>query len=90
MLGRMDGTFDTVETDMRPVYDDFIHSVIALCTLPDDSDTPAYFTLNYTLLELQEYMTAANTEGAGKKSAHGIMPEQVYHISRHNSEMVGT
>ena len=47
-------------------YEDFVHNVMTLCTSEKD-DIPAYFTIHYTRLELEEFQILLNDEGAGKK-----------------------
>lgn len=65
LLDGTEGVFNPAEMDLQPVYDDFVQSVIALCGSTQDA-TPAYFTLHYTRLELQDYRSVIN-EGAGEK-----------------------
>ncbi len=66
LLKKMDGTFNLCEYDIRSVYEDFVHNVMTLCTSEKD-DIPAYFTIHYTRLELEEFQILLNDEGAGKK-----------------------
>jgi len=63
LLDGTEGVFNPAE--LQPVYDDFVRSVIALCGSTGE-DTPAYFTLHYTRLELQDYRSVIN-EGEGEK-----------------------
>lgn len=60
------GTFNPVDTDIKPMYDDFAHSAIFICTAAQ-GDVAAYFTLHYTRLELEAFQSKLSTEGAGKK-----------------------
>lgn len=69
LVDRIDDISNPTEIDLQPLYDDFVESVIALCTTAQ-GDVPAYFTLHYTRLELQEYRSAINSKGAGKKCIH--------------------
>ena len=60
------GTFKTVDTDIMPMYDDFAHSAIFICTAAKGEES-AYFTLHYTRLELEAFQSKLSIEGAGKK-----------------------
>lgn len=60
------GTFNTVDTDITSIYDDFAHSAIFICTATQ-GEASAYFTLNYTRLELEAFQSKLSTEGAEKK-----------------------
>lgn len=66
LLKKMDGTFNLGEYDIGSVYEDFVHRVTILCT-SEKEDIPAYFTIHYTRLELEEFRMLLSDEGAGKK-----------------------
>lgn len=68
LLNGTEGIFNPAEADLQPVYDNFVHSVVGLCTSLEVG-IPTYFTLHYTRLELQEYKSVINQE-AGKKCAY--------------------
>lgn len=60
------GRINFTDTDSATMYDEFVRSVIALCTSTNES-YPAYFTLHYTRLELESYQSRLCPEGAEKK-----------------------
>lgn len=62
------GSISPKGSDIVPAYDDFIESVISLCTSSKES-VPAYFTLHYTLLKLEEFQDLLSDKRAEKKCA---------------------
>ncbi len=65
-LLNLKGTPNPADTDLMPMYDDFVHSAVSICTSAQ-ADVPAYFTLHYTRLELEAFQSKLSIEGAGKK-----------------------
>lgn len=64
-----DGVVFTGEkSDIAPAYDDFMRSVISLCTSAKEG-IPAYFTLHYTRLKLEELQILPSDKKAKKKCA---------------------
>lgn len=72
LLKNIDGTFNLGESDIRSVYEDFIHKVTSLCT-SEKGEIPPYFTMHYTRLELEEFQTLLSDEGAGKKCSNSTL-----------------
>ncbi len=72
MLEKMDGMFNPAATELKPIYDDFAHSVIFICTAAQGDVSP-YFTLHYTRLELEAFLSKLSTEGAEKKCENAIL-----------------
>lgn len=72
LLKKMDGTFNPNEREIAPIYDEFIHKVKAIC-ISDGYDTPAYFTIHYTRLELEGLQMSLSDEGAGKKCLYSTL-----------------
>ncbi|MFV0590338.1 MAG: hypothetical protein ACK5M7_03060 [Draconibacterium sp.] len=68
LFKKMDGTLKLGESEIAPVYDEFVDTVIKICTSKED-DVPAYFTIQYTCLEMQQLRTMLNNETL-KKSPH--------------------
>lgn len=64
-LKKVDGAFNLKEHTIRSMYEDFVHKVTILCT-SEEGDVPAYFTIHYTCLELEEFRISLSQEG-GKK-----------------------
>lgn len=75
LLNGTESIFNPTETDLQPVYDNFVHSVVGLCTSLE-VEIPAYFTLHYARLELQGYRSVINQE-AGKKCADHRLHRQM-------------
>lgn len=57
--------FSPGDTDIAPLYDDFVQSAISICTSAQRG-MPAHFTLHYTRLELEAFQSRLSTEGAGR------------------------
>lgn len=72
LLKKVDGVFNFGEHDIRSVYEDFVHQVTNLCT-SEIGDTPAYFTIHYTRLELERFQVLFNNKGAGKKCSNSTL-----------------
>lgn len=66
LLNQADKTFNMSKCDIRSAYEDFAHQVMALYT-SEKGDIPAYFTIHYTRLELEELQMSLSNEGAKKK-----------------------
>ena len=64
----MDGTLKLGEQEIARAYDEFVDTVIKICT-SKENDVPAYFTIQYTCLEMQQLQTMLNNETL-KKSPH--------------------
>lgn len=62
----MDKTLDPDEHEIAPVYDEFVYAVITVCTSKKGS-VPAYFTIQYTYLELQQLQAVLNNPKSKKK-----------------------
>lgn len=60
------------EAVLKTMYDDFAHEVVEICTC-EQRDIPAYFTLDYTRLELHQ-LTLVVTQSLGKKHFHSYLP----------------
>lgn len=69
LLKKMDGTLNLNEDDIGSVYEDFVDKVTSLC-ISDKGDVPAYFTIQYTRLELEGFRMLLSDEGAGKKCSN--------------------
>lgn len=67
MLDRMDGTFDSCNQNISPLYDEFVDTVTSLSISPK-GDVPAYFTLHYTRLELERLQIRLSDEESKKIS----------------------
>ena len=65
-LLNLKGTPNPADTDLMPMYDDFVHSAVSICTSAQ-ADVPAYFTLHYTRLELEAFQSKLSNEGVEKK-----------------------
>lgn len=72
MLEKMDGMFNPSAAELKPIYDDFAHSVIFICTAVQ-GDVSSYFTLHYTRLELEAILSKLSTEGEEKKCENPIL-----------------
>lgn len=68
LLKKIDGTLEPGEQEMASVYDEFIYAVIKIC-ISIEGGVPAYFTIQYTCLELQELQTVLSNKRF-KKSSH--------------------
>ena len=68
LLKKIDGTLEPGEQEMASVYDEFIYAVIKIC-ISIEGCVPAYFTIQYTCLELQELQTVLSNKRF-KKSSH--------------------
>lgn len=83
LLKKMDETFDVYEQEIAPVYDEFVYAVTTICT-SKKGDIPAYFTIQYTCLELQQLQTVLNNEKLKKNSyskLHHSQPVVSYYRS---------
>lgn len=67
-LEKMDGVFNPADTDLAPMYDDFVQSAASLCTYSEGEVLP-YFTLHYTRLQLESIQSSLNHKRAGEKCA---------------------
>lgn len=56
LFKKIDGTLEPSEQEMASVCDEFIYAVIKIC-ISIEGGVPAYFTIQYTCLELQELQT---------------------------------
>ncbi len=72
LLDNLKGTFDPGGIDQQSVYDEFVQSIVLLCTTRE-TEMPTYFTLNYTRLELQQLLSAESTKRMEKKCAISIV-----------------
>lgn len=72
LLKKMNGTFNLSEYDIGLVYEDFVHRVTTLCT-SEKGDIPAYFTIHYTRLELEEFQMLLSDEGTEKKCPYSML-----------------
>lgn len=59
-------TINLTEVTLKPMYDDFVRSVIDLC-VRQNKDVPAYFTLHYTLSEINDLKLNSATKVEEKK-----------------------
>lgn len=66
LLDKMDGTFNSCNQNISPLYDEFVDTVTSLCISPK-GDVPAYFTLQYTRLELERLQIRLSDEESKKK-----------------------
>lgn len=66
LLKKMDKTLEPCEHEIAPAYDEFVYAVITVCTSKKGS-VPAYFTIQYTYLELQQLQTVLNDARSKEK-----------------------
>lgn len=65
LLEKLDGNSKADESDIKPAYEDFLNTIVSLCT-SEDENTPAFFTLHYTRLRLEGFHILLSGQNAKK------------------------